>query len=577
MSYKDQEYEEIIEEFTKIEKRIEELKPTTDRETFNIYEKKLVNAYNNIIRKTRQYWSSKDSILKENLKTELSKIYYRLKTSLSSIKSSVNLPNNISLEVQLDNSEDDLLQSTLTYDKDTFNELLNDFDEWDRKITRKNASEKEEVVALRTKKIIEAYNKLVEFTNPILNLNDDTYTDKLRKEVKSRNDFLKDDLNILNSDIEVPQDISKKIQIDDDDDENKNTSNNNDDSKKVTPTPSIDVPTKNNKTIDPPIPDIKPYPEPANNDNKEVDKKTNSNKPEPIKTKMTLTANDYYSICSRQLNYTYDGEPIGLPPFIDSIVLLQTMDEQNQYTNILTRIIWSKLKGKAREYVPENSTVEEIKQILQNKIKVPSSKIVQGKFMALQADKTNLTDYATKAEELAEQLKRAYISEKIPNETANKMTIEQTIELCAKNTHSTQTKSVLEASQFDDAKEVIAQFIIQERKQTNQQQVLSMRGRNRFNRNFQGHNWRGRNQYHNNNHNNNYNNRNGYRGRGFNRGNNFNRNQHNNRGNGNQNANWRNNGNRQPRRGNVYYAENGNAPPPGDQPAQHVRIQQAEE
>lgn len=97
-------------------------------------------------------------------------------------------------------------------------------------------------------------------------------------------------------------------------------------------------------------------------------------------------------------------------------------------------VIWSKLKGKAREYVPTGATIKEIKEKLNKNIKVPSSKIISGRLMALKADKRNFGDYASKAEELAEQLKRAYISEDIPNERANQMTIDQTIELCASNT-----------------------------------------------------------------------------------------------------------------------------------------------
>lgn len=46
---------------------------------------------------------------------------------------------------------------------------------------------------------------------------------------------------------------------------------------------------------------------------------------------------------------------------IDSIELLETLDEQKQFSNILKGIVWSKLKGKARKYVPADATVWEIK------------------------------------------------------------------------------------------------------------------------------------------------------------------------------------------------------------------------
>lgn len=580
MNFKYDEFEELKNTFTKTEDRIRRLKDQEDQETINIHEKNIIDAYNKIIKHTKDIWSSDNSKLKENIKLDLSPIYHRLKRNLELLKSSAKLPNSLAAEIkdeQRNDDKDPILQSQNIYDADIFNALLDEFDNWDRKITRKNASEKEDIVALRTKKIISAYNKLIDFANPIIQTNDERSTNKLRKELESRREFIKEDLGILNADIEVPQDTNQKIQTDDDD-ENKNTDNlntNNDNSKKEIPTPqpnndNDNKSMNNNHKNEIPL----PLPLPSPSTTRKEDNKQTDIKPEPIKNTMTLTANDYYSMCSRQLNYTYDGDAVGLPPFIDSIELLQTMDEQKQFENILKGVIWSKLKGKAREYVPTNSTIDQIKEILKKNIKVPSSKIVTGKFMALKADRTNFTDYAAKAEELAEELKRAYISEEIPNERANLMTIEQTIELCASNTHSTQTKAVLEATPYEDAKEVIAKFIVQERKQSNTQQVLAFRGRNR---NFQNQNRRFQNRYPNNN-NNNYN-RNNYRGRGFNRNNNYNRNQHNNRGNGNQNRNWRqnNNGNRQPRRGNVYYAENRDAPPPGAQQPQQVQLQQAEE
>lgn len=153
---------------------------------------------------------------------------------------------------------------------------------------------------------------------------------------------------------------------------------------------------------------------------------TKSNDSNKNKDKMTLTANEYDNMCSRQLNCTYDGDPLGLSPFIDSIGLLQLMDAQKEHEEILRGVVRSKLKGTARDYVPANATIDEIKHKLKNNIKVTESKIISGRLMALKADKMNFADYANKAEALAEQLKRALICEEILNEKANQMTIEQT-------------------------------------------------------------------------------------------------------------------------------------------------------
>lgn len=124
------------------------------------------------------------------------------------------------------------------------------------------------------------------------------------------------------------------------------------------------------------------------------------------------------------------------------------------------------------------------------------------------------------------------------------MTIDQTIDLCSPNTSSTQTKAILDSTQFQDAKEVLAKFIIQERKQTNTQQVLAFCSNQRFNRGSQ----HARN-YQRNNFNNN-NNRDGYRAHNYNRNGyrqnnrgNFRGRQNNYQQHGNRNGNWRQNNN----------------------------------
>lgn len=614
MSFDTEGLKQIISKFTEIEKIIEEEKASNNENNTQQRKIEIVEAYNKIISYARPVWGSKSTDIKEYTKSKLIDIYYRLKNILQILNVQLELPVNLTTEIalsdkntnksptqtketqtdkeqgensteketqtnaekstQADNNQpstsntngeeqlEEILQSTVKYDSDTFQALLDEFDLWDRKITRKNASKDEDKIEERTQKIIGAYNNLVEFATPIINKNTQRSTKKIRDEITARKDAITDDLQILESDIQVPDKITEKIKTSDKTNTNSNSKNsesNSTDDKKL-PSPNTNEYTN------------------TNDDNKSPSTNTNTpNNSNKTNNKMATNANDYYNMCTRQLNYTYEGDALGLPPFIDSIELLQSMDPQKTNENILRGVIRSKLKGKAREYIKNNATVEEIKTTLQNKIKVTGSKIITGRLMALRADKTNFGDYANKAEDLAEQLKRALIFEDIPNEKANQMTIDTTIELCAANTHSTQTKSVLDATQFDDPRDVIAKFIIQERKQTGTQQVMAFRTNNRFNnRGSQNTGRFQRNNYHNNN------NRNNYRGRNFNGyGNSGNfRNNYRGRQNSVNNSNWRqnnNNGNRRYQSRNVYYTqENAGAPPPGAaQTAQQVQIQQA--
>lgn len=73
---------------------------------------------------------------------------------------------------------------------------------------------------------------------------------------------------------------------------------------------------------------------------------------------------------------------------------------------------------------------------LKKKIKPENSKVIAGRFMAIRADRSNLSDYTKRTETLAEQLNRSLILEDIPSEKANEMTIDRTIELCRSNTSS---------------------------------------------------------------------------------------------------------------------------------------------
>lgn len=585
------EYQDLIKIFEKFATRINETKQSDNK---RLHEKNIIRAYNNIIKFTKDYWSGNDSELKTKLKRELSPIYFRLKAILGS---NVTFPRNLSTEIKFEQSntdEDEILQSTVTYDKDIFNALLDEFDDWDHKIIRKNASQKDDIVAERTENIINSYNNLIEFAKTILNSeNDEESKSTVRKEIEARKEFIKEDLNILNADVEVPESISEKIHTQDDDnkgDDNKKTDNTNVDpliQPDIDPTiqPQID-PTNNDKKqqINP---KIQPPIEPPKTDNKKSDenksvepnnshlnfKKGDDNPPkqitpEPIiidHNKMALTLNDYYNMCTRQLSKIYEGDPLGLFPFIASIELLQKMDKENVFTDILLNVVMTKLQGIALESIPkEDVTIQKIIDGLKKNIKSDNSEIIEGKIMALKADKNNLTDFTERAELLAEEMKRALMLEDIPNEKATKMTTKAITELCRANTNSTLVKACIASEHFDTPKDAIAKFVIETRSENNEKKqqgnVFAAQHTNRY---FNNRNRFQRNRYAN--HNRNYDrnggqNRHAQRGRGNFRGGNL-RGRGNNGNNyrGNQYGSWRDRHNR----GRVFYAENNESPPSG--------------
>lgn len=309
-----------------------------------------------------------------------------------------------------------------------------------------------------------------------------------------------------------------------------------------------------------------------------VSNQTNLNNENKIEdSKMPLTKIEYHNMCTRTINTTYSGDPLGLRPFIDSIDSLIDIDDGNAFASTLKNCILMKLSGSARDCIPNTPdlTIAQIKKALEDTIKPESSIVVEGRMMALKADRTNFTDYAKRAEVLAEQLKRSLILEGMPHNLANRDTIRKTVELCRSNSNMLGVKTVLSSTKFADPKEVIATFVTQTRQESGEQQVLHFRSNRQQNSN-RSNNQRGRNftqrNYNGQNRNGNNFNRNGYQG---------NQNNHNSRGNfrGRRNGNYRNGNNYNNNRGgnrNILYTENGAAPPSGATQAQQVQLYQAD-
>lgn len=288
-------------------------------------------------------------------------------------------------------------------------------------------------------------------------------------------------------------------------------------------------------------------------------------------------------MCIRQISTIYTGDPLGLPPFIASIKLLQNMDTTNAHSDILKGVIMTKLQGVALECIPADPTIEQIIDNLKKYIKSDSSEVIQGKLMALKADRTNLTDFASKAESLAEQFKRALILENIPKENATKMTTKAIAQLCRANARSTVVDTLMAGENFETAKDAIAKYIIETRTESNKpppNNIMAIRQTNRhhnnrnrfprngFNNNRYGNPNRNYDRYSEQNRNQSFGRQNNYRS---NRGRNWQR------GNDNRNNNWRGNSNR-PRRQNVFFTENSTAPPSGAPRAREiVQMRQAEE
>lgn len=167
------------------------------------------------------------------------------------------------------------------------------------------------------------------------------------------------------------------------------------------------------------------------------------------------------ALAHRTINYKYNGDPLALDSFIDAITLLTILCEAEN-KNICIQFIMTKLEGEAREAIETQPTeTKEIIDSLKKHIKPESSKVIEGRILALRADKTNLTTFSQRAEELAEQYRRSLCNEGYFKAKAKELSIEKTVDLCRRSARNDQVKSIIASTAFNEPKEVIAKMIVE--------------------------------------------------------------------------------------------------------------------
>lgn len=183
------------------------------------------------------------------------------------------------------------------------------------------------------------------------------------------------------------------------------------------------------------------------------------------------------------INRNYDGNPLCLNAFINSIELLKELSHDGLRA-IFLRFIISKLEGKALESIPANpADVNEIITALSRQIQPDNSKVVAGRLLALRPDRSKLAEFSEQAEKLADSLQRSLIIEGISQAKAREMSIDKTVEVCRGAARSDLVKSVLASTKFDSPKEVIAKYVVESATEDKEKQILAYRAFQRQNNN----------------------------------------------------------------------------------------------
>lgn len=176
---------------------------------------------------------------------------------------------------------------------------------------------------------------------------------------------------------------------------------------------------------------------------------------------MAQSKKDFITLANQTINYRYDGNPMNLPSFLDAIDLLKELcEEGNEAT--FRKFIMTRLEGKAREaIVDEPADIDDIVEQLKDNIKTEPSKVVEGKILALRADRTSLTKFAEQAEVLAEKYRHSLEDEGFAKDKARELAVDNTIEMCRRSAKNDTVKAVLAASNFHEPKDVVAKMIIE--------------------------------------------------------------------------------------------------------------------
>lgn len=201
---------------------------------------------------------------------------------------------------------------------------------------------------------------------------------------------------------------------------------------------------------------------------------------------MVQSPEEFYATASKILNYKYEGDPLKLQSFLEDVELVEMMAKP-ETKDVCLKFIKSRITGRAREQLPEDiDTIKKITDALSKNIKCDSSKVIEGRLIALRISKGNFTKFAEEAEKLSEAFERSLVNERFTREKAKELTIDKAKELCRKVTRSDVVEGIIASTKYESPKEVIAAFITEsdiarkkKQEQQNYQKRSGDKGRNK--------------------------------------------------------------------------------------------------
>lgn len=171
---------------------------------------------------------------------------------------------------------------------------------------------------------------------------------------------------------------------------------------------------------------------------------------------MVLDAAQFLNLCANSLKVPYDGDSDKLQTFIDSIELIKTY--QTGHEALALSFIKTRLTGRARSYITNEDSIENVVIKLKSVIKPESIDLAKAKLIGLEKRNKSTEVYVKELELLAGKLKDAYLTDGVPENVAEKYSIAEAKQAMIKNA-APSAKILIKASRPQSIQELLADFI----------------------------------------------------------------------------------------------------------------------
>ncbi|XP_041448638.1 uncharacterized protein LOC121404090 [Drosophila obscura] len=153
----------------------------------------------------------------------------------------------------------------------------------------------------------------------------------------------------------------------------------------------------------------------------------------------------------------FDGKAENLQSFLDALTLVDSIKGVHDIQAVA--IVKTKLKGTARNFVGNETTLQQIISKLKTTVKGESVEVLSAKLMNLKQKSKTANDYTKEVESLTKLLETAYISDGLSFELATKYSTQQAVKSITNNCSIDTVKLIMEAGSFNTMDEAVSKFI----------------------------------------------------------------------------------------------------------------------